>query len=411
MMNWMLRACTRASAVTGLLAALTAVTAQAQTPEGTVITNTATVNWTDANGNAYSPMSASVDITVGFKVGIDVTSAGNVSPASPSSGNSIAFDITNIGNGDDSVVVDTSFTTAGVVAVTEWQLDGTPYPDLGALNTALSTTLIAQGASVTVEMVFDVNPGQGAQSVDYTLTATSRRAPGPAPATDSDVATIAPPALYAATVTPDGSQNLQLLPTNGTNETFTFRVTNSGNIADDFDLTASNPGTAITIVSVNGAAGTTDQINLVPGAFADIVVEYQVGDVPANTADTLVLAASPVSDPTNDDGFADMTVIRPVLTITKAAYRDDQTTLIGAGDTVVPSDTVQYLVTVTNNGSTDAESVHVDDTLPGEVALVSTSANVGTWSISNTGNDVDADLTGTLASGASVSFWIRVRIN
>ncbi len=45
--------------------------ATAQTPETTVITNTATVDWTDANGNSYTPVNDSVAITVGFTAGID----------------------------------------------------------------------------------------------------------------------------------------------------------------------------------------------------------------------------------------------------------------------------------------------------------------------------------------------------
>jgi uncharacterized repeat protein (TIGR01451 family) len=410
MMNQTIRNCARALAMTGLLAAVTAVTVQAQTPEGTVITNTATVTWTDANNNAYAPVNGSVSVTVGFQAGIDVISAGDVTPASPSSGNSISFDIQNIGNGDDSVVVDTSFTTAGVVTVTGWQLDGAPYADLTTLNTALSTTLIASGGSVTIDMLFDVNAGQGGNSVAYTLTANSRRTPA---TTDSDVANISPPATYAVTVTPDGGQNLQLLPSNGVNETFTFRVTNTGNTADDFDLVASSPGSAvISIVSVNGVAGTTTQINLAPAAFADIDVEYLVGDVPNGSTDTLHLAATSVAAPaTTDDGFMDLTVIRPVITITKAAYRDDQTTVIGPADRVAPSELIQYLVTVSNTGSTDAASVHVDDLLPAEVTYNATSANVGAWTFTVAGNDVDADLTGTLGSGSSASFWIRVQIN
>jgi uncharacterized repeat protein (TIGR01451 family) len=407
MMNWMLRGCVRAIAVTVMITAVAVATSHAQTPEGTVITNTASVSWTDANGNAYLPVVGSVDITVGFQAGIDVVSVGDVTPASPSSGNSISFTIQNIGNGDDNVTVDTTYLGAAVVGVTGWRLDATPYADLTALNAALAAATITAGNNVTVEMVFDVDAAQGGQSVAYTLTANSVRTPA---TTDADVANISPPATYAVTVTPDGLQNLQLLPTNGTNETFTFRVTNTGNITDDFDLTASTFGATITIISVNTNPGTTDQINLAPAAFADIVVEYQVGDMPVGTVDTLFLAASPASVATNDQGFADLTVIRPVLTITKAAYRDDQSTLIGAG-TVVPTETIWYLVTVTNNGSTDADVVHVDDLLPGQVTLQSTAANVGVWTIATVGNDVDADLTGTLAPLASVSFWIEVQIN
>ena len=45
--------------------------ATAQTAENTVITNTATVNWTDANSNSYTPVNGSVNVTVGFQAGID----------------------------------------------------------------------------------------------------------------------------------------------------------------------------------------------------------------------------------------------------------------------------------------------------------------------------------------------------
>ena len=43
--------------IVALLAATTAAPANAQTPEGTVIRNIATVTFTDANSNAYAPVS------------------------------------------------------------------------------------------------------------------------------------------------------------------------------------------------------------------------------------------------------------------------------------------------------------------------------------------------------------------
>ncbi len=413
MINWMLRNCARALAVAGLLAVVLAATAQAQTPEGTTITNTATVSWTDANGNAYASVSGSVSVTVGFQAGIDVIAGvATVSPASPSSGNSISFTIQNIGNGDDSVAVDTSFTTAGVVTVTGWLLNATPYADLTALNAALSTTLMIQNATITVEMQFDVNAAQGGNSVVYTLTANSRR---DNTVTDSDVTTISPPAAYAVTVTPDGGLNVLQLPSGGPPAyQQTFVVTNTGNIAEDFDLAATSPGSVvITAVSVNGVAGTTTQVNIGPGVPMNIVVEYTVADVPAGSQDTLYLAATSVNDGTaTDDGFMDLTVIRPVVTIVKAAYRDDQSTVIGAGDTVLPGEFIQYLVTVTNGGSTNAVSVTVNDPLPAQVTYNTASNNVGTWSFVEAANTLDATLTsGPLAPAASVSFWIRVQIN
>src|SRR3954469_18419790 len=61
------------------------------TPAGTVITNTASASYTDANGNTYTAATASVSVTVGFAAGVDVTSPASVSPASPSSGNQQDF--------------------------------------------------------------------------------------------------------------------------------------------------------------------------------------------------------------------------------------------------------------------------------------------------------------------------------
>src|SRR6266542_5276955 len=77
---------------------------RAQTPEGTVITNTATATYTDANNNPYAAVSGSVSVTVGFLPGIAVTAnTPSQTPASPSTGSALSFGVTNPGNGTDSV--------------------------------------------------------------------------------------------------------------------------------------------------------------------------------------------------------------------------------------------------------------------------------------------------------------------
>src|SRR5690348_3776973 len=92
--------------------------AQSPTPEGTVITNVATVSFTDANGNTYSSVQASVSVTVGFVAGIDVAGAATATPASPSSGDQLTFTIQNMGNGTDHVQVAENISVAGVISVT-----------------------------------------------------------------------------------------------------------------------------------------------------------------------------------------------------------------------------------------------------------------------------------------------------
>jgi uncharacterized repeat protein (TIGR01451 family) len=396
--------------VATLLAVTAVVPANAQTPEGTVIRNIATVSFTDANSNAYASVADTVDVTVGFVAGIDViAAAATVGPASPSSADTLFFQVSNIGNGIDSVTVSQNISVGGIITVTGYRVGATTYASLAALNAALAGSGIAQGANITVKVVYNVIAGTGGLPTVYTLTATSRRSGG---VSDNDATTITPNLVAAVAVSPDGGQNLQRLPSNGTNYTFTFSVTNNATGPDGFDLLASHPGTAITIVSVNGVAGDSTRITgLAAGASQSIAVVYSIGNVAAGTVDTLVLKGRSVVTPaTSDNGFADLSVVRPLLTIAKVAYRDDQTTLIGAG-TVAPGEFIRYRVTVTNSGSAAASSVHIDDLLPAELTFASVAGDAAGWTFANAGNDLDADLAATLAVGASRFIWVRASVN
>jgi len=396
--------------VAALLAVTAAVPANAQTPEGTVIRNIATVSFTDANSNAYTSVADTVDVTVGFVAGVDViAAAATVGPASPSTADTLFFQVSNIGNGTDSVTVSQTISVGGVITVTGYRVGATTYASLAALNAALAGSGIAQGANITVKAVYNVTAGTGGIATVYTLTATSRRNSG---VSDNDLTTITPNLTAAVAVTPDGGQNLQRLPSNGTNYTFTFTVTNNATGPDGFDLLASHPGAAITIVSVNGTAGDSARIlALGSGAAQSIAVVYSIGNVAAGTVDTLVLKARSLASPaTSDNGFADMTVVRPLLTIVKVAYRDDKSTPVGAG-TVVPGEFIQYRVMVTNAGSAAATTVHVDDALPAQLTFASTSPDAAGWTLANVGNNVTADLSGNLAVGASRFFWVRASVN
>src|SRR3989441_4884937 len=89
---------------------------RAQTPEGTVITNTATATYTDANNNPYAAVSGSVSVTVGFKAGVAVTAnTPTPSSASPSTADTMTFTAANVGNGTDSVTHSENNSVAGGV--------------------------------------------------------------------------------------------------------------------------------------------------------------------------------------------------------------------------------------------------------------------------------------------------------
>src|SRR6266540_1595450 len=373
-----------------------ATEARAQTPEGTVITNTATATYTDANGNAYAPVSGSVSVTVGFQAGVTVT-ANTPSPASasPSTADTMTFTVTNVGNGIDSMTISEGISVAGVITVTGYRYGATTYGTLAALNGALATVGIAQGGSIVIKVVFDVASGQGGVTTVYTLTSTSRRTPATSANASS---TITPITVYGVAVSPDGGQNVQRLPGNGN---------------DNLDVIAASPGSpVITIVSVNGVAGDSARISLAPAVSQNIVVVYNVANVAGGSTDTLALLGRSVGQPaTTDQGFMDLTVIKPNLTLTKAAYLDDGVTPVASG--VAPGQVIRYRFTITNGGATSASNVQVTDALPAQVTYVSTSSSTG-WTVAVVGQNVTANYTGTggvLAASASATFELRVSIN
>jgi uncharacterized repeat protein (TIGR01451 family) len=386
------------------LAAVVPAAAQTPTPEGTVITNTATVSFTDANGNAYTPATGSVSVTVGFLSGLDVTSGATVTPASPSTGNQLAFTIANIGNGADSVSVST---TAGAgVTITGYMIGATTYPTLAALNAALAGTSIA-GISGTqdVTVVYTVAAGQGGQNIPVSLTATSRRESG---TSDASTTMVSPPVTGGATMVA-GATAADRLPT-GTAAAYsvTYTVTNQANASRTFDLAAVASNANVVVSSVNGGSATA---TVAAGATADIVVEYTVADVAAGSTGTITLTATRQ----DDNGIAPsaahaVTVIRADLTLAKAAFRDDQSTAIGGTDRVLPGEYIYYRLTITNGGAADASSVSVSDVLPAQVTYDSHIAPAG-WTVGEASGTVTATLTGTLAPSASQVIWIRVRIN
>lgn len=402
----------RRLALAGMMLAGVAGAAHAQTPtpEGTVITNTATATWTDANGNTYTPVTASASVTVGFLAGPDVSSPATVTPASPSTGNELPFTITNSGNGVDSVSV--SPTVGSGVSVTGYKLGTTTYTTLAELNEALAGTPIPAGSSVTVTIIYTVAPGQGGQTIPATLTATSRRTPS---TSDASTTNIVPSVSAGVNVTPDNGA-VSRLPSNGTQYTATFTIQNTGNRSDTYALAAlANPGTAVTIVSVNGTAGSSGSITVASGASTTVDVVYTVGNVAAGTTDDLRLTATSGNNAaTSDVGNYVVTVIRAAITMTKAAFRDNQTTAITASDRVLPGEYIQYRITVTNAGAAAATltggSYGVSDPLPAEVEYVSSAGDAAGWTISESSGTVSATLTGTLAPAASRYFWIRVRV-
>ena len=161
----------RALALAGLTVAIAAAPATAQTPEGTQIRNIASTTFTDANANVYAAVADTVDITVGYQSGLSLTpDGGSASPASPSTGGTIALTVQNIGNGVDTVQVVESITgDPTVISVTNYNFDGNNYATEALLNTYLSTYEFTAGASMVITVTYDVPSSKGGLSANYEL--------------------------------------------------------------------------------------------------------------------------------------------------------------------------------------------------------------------------------------------------
>ena len=179
-------------------------------------------------------------------------------------------------------------------------------------------------------------------------------------------------------------------------------------------LTATlNAGTAITIVSVNGTAGTSSTVSVASGATANVTVVYTVGNVAAGTTQQLTLTATSTNTPAQSDpGDVTVRVVKAALSMTKVAYRDNQTTVINnTTDRVLPGEFIQYKITVTNGGLASASTVSITDALPAAVTYNAASGDIAAdWAISQAAGTVTANLTPALASTVSRFIWIRVQV-
>jgi uncharacterized repeat protein (TIGR01451 family) len=397
-----------------LLAPLVAapVHAQTATPEGTVIKNKATATYSDANNNSgYASVSDSVSVTVGFAAGVNPTSPASVTPASPSSADTINFTLQNIGNGTDTAQVAIPVPGSNLT-ITGYRFNGTTYATVAALNTALSTYSLASGATAVVQVIYDVANGAGGSTIPVSLTQSSKRTPA---VTATATTNVQPPGSVAVAVSPKGATVTQL-PSNGTPYTYTFTVTNNGNSSDTYSLAATIGGTpsgAVTITSVNGVAGSTGSATIASAGNTTITVGYTVAfGVAAGTSDKIVFTATSNSVGTvSDAGDLTVTVTKASVTMTKTAWKDDQTTPLTAASLVKPGDFMQYKVALTNGASAAAAStIVISDALPAQVTYVSAAGDATGWSISQTGGTVTASLAGTLAAGATRYIWIRVQV-
>ncbi len=168
--------------------------------------------------------------------------------------------------------------------------------------------------------------------------------------------------LRGVSVSP-ASTTASRLPSNGTNYTVDFTVQNTGGGTDNFDLlTARNPGTTLTTVSITGTGVTQGALadsarltGLASGASTAVTVTYSIGNVAAGSIDTLKFTARSTSDASKSaTGKLVVTVIRPNVTTSR---------VVSPTGAQPPGTLITHTITITNTGTTSASTVIASDSV------------------------------------------------
>jgi uncharacterized repeat protein (TIGR01451 family) len=201
--------------------------------------------------------------------------------------------------------------------------------------------------------------------------------------------------VYAVSVTPHAA-SASRLPSNGTNYTIAFTVSNTGNGSTSYDLlTSKRPGGVLTTVSITGTGvtqgGNPDSArmaNVKNGTPVMATVTYSVGNVAAGLIDTLVFKARAVgSAGTVDTGKLAVTVVRPSLGVVKS---------VAPPGTPSPGADLTYTITLTNGGTENAVTVVHVDSLPAQIG----------FKVGSVGTTLPVGVSGTVAySNNGGSTW------
>ncbi|WP_442506671.1 beta strand repeat-containing protein [Novipirellula sp. SH528] len=377
------------------------------------IVNTATVPDMSADGET-DITNNSDDVTLTINPDFDIVVDKTVDNATPKPNDTVVYTVTLTNEGPSAAtnVVLTDVVPTGLTFVSA-TLDGVA----GTLSNGIVTfpgVAIDSGAAnaATATLTFTVNAGATGQ---ITNTAS---VPDMSAAGENDITNNSDTA--AVTIQPDFDIIVDktvnnATPAPGSNVTYTVTLTNEGpSVANGVVLSDAVP-TGLTFVSgtLNGQAATLTgsnvtfpAVNVLAGtgnaltATLTFTVSGTASGQIVNTAQVPDLSANGENDITNNSDDAVITVT-PVADIAVSKTVDKTNARIG--------DTLQYTVTVTNNGPSSAAAVQAVDTLPAGVTFVSgTGPNNTTLSASNGVVTVPG---GTLASGASFSFIINATVN
>ena len=276
--------------------------------------------------------------------------------------------------------------------------------------TCTTSAPIVPAASISYQLTVTVPPGSLIVTVVNTVSITSAPVTDPDPSNNSatDTDAVIRSADLSITKT-DGVASVVA----GTSTTYAITVTNLGPSTEPAGVVVDDPIPAATTPSESEAdcliaAGSftcTTSAALPPGGS----VTYQLTlSVPADSmlvslVNTATITTFPITDPNGANDSATDTD-----TVTTSA--DLAVVKTDSADPISPGDVLDYVITVTNNGPSDAQNLQVTDTLPAFGSFAITGIVTSAGSCTDVGTLVTCTL-GTLPAGGTWTTTISVLLD
>ena len=260
--------------------------------------------------------------------------------------------------------------------------------------------------------------------------------PPPAPTPTATIGPTPPPGTVDLSVSKTGAPN-PVSP--GSNLTYTITVTNAGPATANGVIALDSLPGGVTFLSASASQGsclfvTCSLGSIAPGASATITLTVKVAANTSGSVTNTACASTTSAEPNLTNNCDTTTNIVPTPTPTPphvtptppnvtptppnvtptppnvtptpppAPQVDLVVHKVGAPNPVAPGNNLIYFITVTNLGPSPADAVVVVDTLPAGVTFVSATPSQGSCV------SVNCSL-GTLASGATATITVKVKVN
>jgi uncharacterized repeat protein (TIGR01451 family) len=383
---------------------------------GTQISNTATVSSSTPDPNLSNNSSTFTTTVSGTSADLVVTKTG---AATAVAGTNLTYTITVSNNGpsDAQAVSLSDLLPTTETFVSQSQTNGSDVFSLGNTGNQVGDTIatLPSGHSdtFTVTATVKANVANGTQ-ISNTASVSSTT-PDPNPSNNSATFTTTVSGTSAdLAVTKSGASAVVA----GTNLTYTITVSNNGpsdaqavSLSDLLPTTeafVSQSQAGSDVFSLNNTGNqVSDTIATLPSGHSDTftvtaTVKASVGNGTQISNTASVSSTTPDPNPSNNSA---------TFTTTVSGTSADLAVTKSGASAVVAGTNLTYMITVSNNGPSDAQAVSLSDLLPTTEAFVSQSQTNGSdvFSLGNTGNQV-GDTIATLPSGHSDTFTVTATV-